>query len=161
MDGRNPPAVAKRHKTYGDAEDTASDGDYPMLAVISPRANDCASPKRRGCAASPFLCLAKERDQRKATPLPRRLLRFSGFPGVGRGGSCPHDRRARSLARPFGLFPEIPAMLGAARGDWKPLVGLTDEARQCIIQGSFRLSYVWCGHGVGPHGTRSPGSDTL
>jgi len=142
MDGRNPPAVAKRHKTYGDAEDAACDCCCSMPAEFSPRGKGCASLGHRGSAASPFLCLA---NQRKATPLPRKPLRFSGFPGVGRGGSCPHDRRARSLARPFGPFPGVPAMLGAARG----ATGRMPVTRWCAVAvgysyaTDYRPSTLW------------------
>ena len=42
------------------------------------------------------------------------LLAVSGGRSTAR--PCADDRRARSLARPFGLFPQTVAMLGAARG---------------------------------------------
>jgi hypothetical protein len=108
MDGRNPPAVAKRHKTYGDAEDTASDGDYPMLAVISPRANDCASLKRRGCAASPFLCLAKDKEPKKGDPVAATTPALLGIPGGRPRGLLP-PRPTRAIPRaPLRAIPGNP-----------------------------------------------------
>jgi hypothetical protein len=86
------------------------------LSGISPRNSRRVRLEACGREEPDFLCLAKERRQRKATPLPRQLLRFSRFPAGGLWGSCPHARRARSLSRPCGPFPETPAMLGAAKG---------------------------------------------
>jgi hypothetical protein len=69
------------------------------------------------------------KEIRPAAATPSALLAVSG----GRSKVRPYtdDRRARSLARPFGLFPETAAMLDAATGGERgPFVQWTNAAER-------------------------------
>ena len=69
-----------------------------------------------------FFCSAKRKYPKKRRLDCRCFLRSSVLSGAGREGFLPSYRRAASMARPFGLIPTKPAVLGAANESNTPLL---------------------------------------